>query len=1116
MASEYTLTVRLVAKPDGTPGIQAMGGAITQVGGAARGAGQDMQQMGAAFAIGSAAGLLLRDALTALYRGIGQAVDGFEKFQTSMVNVRTLSALTDEQFQHLNASVLDISRRTPKSAADLADGLYQLQSAGVDAQEAVNGVNGGMGALELSARAATAGLATTNEAVDVGTSILNAYQKPVTDLEHIYDTLFQTVNLGKTTFPELAKHIGEVLTPAAQAKVSLEEVETSLVALTNVGVRTPLATTQIKDAILALSTPTPEGALRMRQLGIEWNGLFGTLKQIQDLHLSQQDLYRLIPNSQALQGVQALVGNFDQLQATYQKIQNSGGSTANAFALQAETMANKSQILKNQVQALSDEAFAGLARVLLPILSGLAKLIGFLEPLPEGVKATALAIGVLEGAMIGLGAGLKALGAEISIGLGPASLVLIAVGALAAAFSYMATAEDEAVAARIRDNKALVDQQGRAEDLVGEYQRLNKQLDEGKLKAAEKAKVEARLQELQNQLIALSPAYQTALSREKEGHDAVTKALVEEVAKQKELIEQKRKQAEADLKQAQADLEAARARETVNRSTEKAQLGARFGGRYAQAAVGPLTADDKKRVEEGVQSYIRDVERLKAQLQALQTPSESTALPPESRLGTKTLLDTTVAEQARQAAQGRLELAKAAYDQQKALLDQSLADNIVSYQQYYDQLEKLEREALERQIAAKQSELASASGAGQFGQVSKLQDEIKILQDQEAQLHTDTRNQIDKAEKGLFDQHRQSEIQLLQDTGQTARAAALQMETQYGALLDQLLTNGDTAGAEIVRRLFNIGLAKGRLDQIKSDFDRTTAELAAQQGAIQNQVDAGLITNGQAREKNAAAIEQQIRLLDELVARLQKEAAAAQATANRTGDKGDQNRAQDLNTQALQMSNQVGQLTTQLGQLKDAWFGVKKAGAEALAQNTVQELLKVEQGAEGVGEAFQNMALGVVKAIEEVLLKLALMKAAEALFGASAKGGNTYAQAIVSAFGGSFADGGAITGPGGPTSDNLLIAASPGEYMINADAVSHWGTGFMDSINSKRIPGFANGGAIGGPSAAGAAKALVPNIRIVNVTDPSMVDDYLASSRGEQAVLNVLQRNPGILQSVGG
>lgn len=56
------------------------------------------------------------------------------------------------------------------------------------------------------------------------------------------------------------------------------------------------------------------------------------------------------------------------------------------------------------------------------------------------------------------------------------------------------------------------------------------------------------------------------------------------------------------------------------------------------------------------------------------------------------------------------------------------------------------------------------------------------------------------------------------------------------------------------------------------------------------------------------------------------------------------------------------------------------------------------------------------------------------------------------------AGGGRVVGPGGPREDRVPIMASNGEYMMNADAVQHYGTGVMDSINTKK---FAGGGLIG-------------------------------------------------------
>lgn len=61
------------------------------------------------------------------------------------------------------------------------------------------------------------------------------------------------------------------------------------------------------------------------------------------------------------------------------------------------------------------------------------------------------------------------------------------------------------------------------------------------------------------------------------------------------------------------------------------------------------------------------------------------------------------------------------------------------------------------------------------------------------------------------------------------------------------------------------------------------------------------------------------------------------------------------------------------------------------------------------------------------------------------------------------AGGGPITGPGGPTDDQVLMFGSNGEYMVNAAATSKH-RGLLEAINSgaiDRLPGFAAGGAIG-------------------------------------------------------
>ena len=60
------------------------------------------------------------------------------------------------------------------------------------------------------------------------------------------------------------------------------------------------------------------------------------------------------------------------------------------------------------------------------------------------------------------------------------------------------------------------------------------------------------------------------------------------------------------------------------------------------------------------------------------------------------------------------------------------------------------------------------------------------------------------------------------------------------------------------------------------------------------------------------------------------------------------------------------------------------------------------------------------------------------------------------------ADGGPITGPGGPRSDTVPAMLSPGEWVINAAAVDHYGPGFMAQVNARR---YADGGQVASWSA---------------------------------------------------
>ena len=61
-----------------------------------------------------------------------------------------------------------------------------------------------------------------------------------------------------------------------------------------------------------------------------------------------------------------------------------------------------------------------------------------------------------------------------------------------------------------------------------------------------------------------------------------------------------------------------------------------------------------------------------------------------------------------------------------------------------------------------------------------------------------------------------------------------------------------------------------------------------------------------------------------------------------------------------------------------------------------------------------------------------------------------------------FATGGHVQGPETGTSDSILARLSNNEFVMTSRTVDHYGVGFMNALNQRRLPKFANGGRVGG------------------------------------------------------
>ena len=298
-------------------------------------------------------------------------------FGRKLSEILTLTGASRQEIDAFGARLRAISQEMGKDANDLAAAAYNIISAGVEQGRALEVV-------ALASMAATAGVANVNDTARLGLAVMNSYGGSVDNLESIFDTLFTTVKNGVTTIPELASSLGPLLPTAKEAGVAFDELTAALAQLTqNFGGQTAQAVTALNSAIVQLAAPAPEAKERLRALGIEYNGLIGTIAQIREKNLDIEAVRRIIPDIEGAKAVMSLAGSFEQLSDKLQDAANSAGAMSRAYGVVKED--DKASV--ERLSASWDEFKRALGETLAiftPVLEGLAGLLrGFNELNPH-------------------------------------------------------------------------------------------------------------------------------------------------------------------------------------------------------------------------------------------------------------------------------------------------------------------------------------------------------------------------------------------------------------------------------------------------------------------------------------------------------------------------------------------------------------------------------------------------------------------------------------------------------------------------------------------------------------------------------------------------------------
>ncbi|MEL6960459.1 MAG: phage tail tape measure protein [Pseudomonadota bacterium] len=179
-----------------------------------------------------------------------------------------------------------------------------------------------------------------------------------------------------------------------------------------------------------------------------------------------------------------------------------------------------------------------------------------------------------------------------------------------------------------------------------------------------------------------------------------------------------------------------------------------------------------------------------------------------------------------------------------------------------------------------------------------------------------------------------------------------------------------------------------------------------------------------------------------------------------------------------------------------------------------------QQGGDGWKGFWDDMTGYASRKLNELLLDpvwTALANSFDSVFNSlvsGGSGGGGLFSWLGLAGGGQPAFAGPVMGFGGKRQDNIPILASRGEFMQPSSAVDYYGLSFMEAIRQRRLPRFANGGAIGAsahtpaPGAIGGSGALIGSIYATFEAPASASDP---DAWGQQAATTFVKELPAMI-----
>jgi TP901 family phage tail tape measure protein len=348
----------------------------------------------------------------------GFFVDSFQGWMEYQRQV----ALTKTQVDGFSASLQDIGDMGLRIANEIPVAFQDIQPALFDIFSSTNAnLKQSEILLEGFSKAAVAGQTDIQIAARGTIAIMNAYNIPLENVNHILDIQFELVRKGVGTYAEFAKVFGRVVPSATRAGQSFETVAAMLAYMTRNGQSAAMASTSAARALDAFSHP--KSVKKLEKLGVKMRDVKGNMLPLVDILDQFRTKLLKMPTKDRVEAIldvfkgaggtiqarrfieQILLrpGELEDFKSMLKSMEDASGVMGEKYSEMADTAASKTQLLSNKWEVLKTKVGEAAAPAIIKVIDLFSQLLDKFNKLDPKTRQMIVNIGLISAALFIVG-----------------------------------------------------------------------------------------------------------------------------------------------------------------------------------------------------------------------------------------------------------------------------------------------------------------------------------------------------------------------------------------------------------------------------------------------------------------------------------------------------------------------------------------------------------------------------------------------------------------------------------------------------------------------------------------------------------------------------------------